>query len=74
MFTGNISGSTIGKWRYYDVNSSDKRLKDNIIQIGSPLEKINRIGGYEFVGMKTNMSILHDVELLPEIEEVITRW
>ena len=29
-------------------SSSDKRFKTNIIQIGSPIEKIKKIGGYEF--------------------------
>jgi len=36
--TGNITA-------YY---SSDKRLKDNIIPINNPFDKINKIGGYEF--------------------------
>ncbi len=29
-------------------SSSDKRFKTNIIQIGSPIEKVKKIGGYEF--------------------------
>ena len=36
--TGNITA-------YY---SSDKRLKDNLIPIQNPFDKINKIGGYEF--------------------------
>ena len=74
LFTGNISGSTIrASGDVIAFNSSDKRLKDNIIQIGSPLEKINRIGGYEF-DWNENQHVYtgHDVGVIAqEIEEVI---
>ena len=72
--TGNISGSTIrASGDVIAFNSSDKRLKDNIIQIGSPLDKINKIGGYEF-DWNENQQIYygHDVGVIAqEIEEVI---
>jgi hypothetical protein len=29
-------------------SSSDRRFKTNIVQIGSPIQKIKEIGGYEF--------------------------
>ena len=72
--TGNISGSIIrASGDVIAFNSSDKRLKDNIIQIGSPLDKINKIGGYEF-DWNENQQIYygHDVGVIAqEIEEVI---
>ena len=55
------------------LNSSDKRLKDNIVTIGSPLQKIGRIGGYEF-DWNENQHVYrgHDVGVITqEIEEVI---
>ena len=73
-FNSDISGSTIrASGDVIAFNSSDKRLKDNIIQIGSPLEKINRIGGYEF-DWNENQHVYtgHDVGVIAqEIEEVI---
>ena len=53
--------------------SSDKRLKDNIVPIGSPLKKILKIGGYEF-DWNENQDIYkgHDVGIIAqEIEEVL---
>ena len=38
----NATGDVVA---YY---SSDKRLKDNIVRIENPLEKVGKIGGYEF--------------------------
>ena len=74
LFTGNISGSTIrASGDVIAFNSSDKRLKDNIIQIGSPLDKINKIGGYEF-DWNENQQVYsgHDVGVIAqEIEEII---
>ncbi len=44
-----ISGSTIrASGDIIAFNSSDERLKDNITYIGKPLEKIEKIGGYDF--------------------------
>jgi len=74
LFTGNISGSTIrASGDIIAFNSSDKRLKDNIVTIGSPLQKIGRIGGYEF-DWNENQHVYrgHDVGVIAqEIEEVI---
>jgi len=53
--------------------SSDKRLKDNIIQISNPIEKIKSIGGYEF-DWNDNQSTYegHDIGVIAqEIEEVL---
>jgi len=73
-FTSDISGSTIrASGDVIAFNSSDKRLKDNIIQIGSPLDKINKIGGYEF-DWNENQQVYsgHDVGVIAqEIEEII---
>ena len=44
-----ISGSTIrASGDIIAFNSSDERLKDNITYIGNPLEKLQKIGGYDF--------------------------
>ena len=62
--------------------SSDRRLKDNIQPIESPLEKVSKLGGYSFDWIPTeNIHINegHDIgviaqeveEILPEV--VITR-
>ena len=74
QFLGTISGSTIrASGDVIAFNSSDKRLKDNIVTIGSPLQKIGRIGGYEF-DWNENQHVYrgHDVGVIAqEIEEVI---
>ena len=74
LFTGDISGSVIrASGDVIAFNSSDKRLKDNIVTIGSPLQKIGRIGGYEF-DWNENQHVYrgHDVGVIAqEIEEVI---
>jgi len=53
--------------------SSDKRLKDNIIRIENPLEKIDKIGGYEFDwNDKQDTYEGHDVGVIAqEIQEVL---
>ena len=55
--------------------SSDKRLKDNLIKIGNPLDKISQLNGYEFdwiekEGIHENEG--HDVGVIAqEVEKVI---
>ena len=53
--------------------SSDKRLKDNITTISNPIEKIQKIGGYEFDwNDKQDIYKGHDVGVIAqEIEEVL---
>ena len=73
-FVGNISGSTIkASGDIVAFNSSDERLKDNITYIGKPLEKIQKIGGYEFDwNEKQQIYRGHDVGVLAqEIEAVL---
>ena len=55
--------------------SSDKRLKDNLIKIGNPLDKISQLNGYEFdwiakEGIHENEG--HDIGVIAqEVEKVI---
>jgi hypothetical protein len=53
--------------------SSDKRLKDNITPISNPIEKIQKIGGYEFDwNDKQDTYEGHDIGVIAqEIEEVL---
>jgi hypothetical protein len=53
--------------------SSDKNLKDNITPISNPIEKIQKIGGYEFDwNDKQDTYEGHDVGVIAqEIEEVL---
>ena len=53
--------------------SSDERLKDNIISISDPLDKIGKIGGYEFDwNDKQDTYTGHDVGVVAqEIQEVL---
>jgi hypothetical protein len=55
--------------------SSDKRLKDNITPISNPIEKIQKIGGYEFDWIPTediHSYEGHDIGVVAqEIEEVL---
>ena len=72
--SGNISGSE-GRFSgdVIAFYSSDKRLKDNIIPISNPIEKIKSIGGYEF-DWNDNQSTYegHDIGVIAqEIEEVL---
>ena len=71
---GEISGSTIrASGDVIAFNSSDERLKDNIIQIENPLEKMESIGGYEF-DWNNNQQIYHghDIGVIAqEIEKVL---
>ena len=72
--SGNISGSE-GRFSgdVIAFYSSDKRLKDNIIPISNPIEKIKSIGGYEF-DWNNNQSTYegHDIGVIAqEIEDVL---
>jgi len=72
--SGNISGSE-GRFSgdVIAFYSSDKRLKDNIIQISNPIEKIKSIGGYEF-DWNDNQSTYkgHDIGVIAqEIEDIM---
>ena len=56
--------------------TSDKRLKDNIVNIGNPIEKIKRIGGYNFewneLGEENTNNKGKDIGLIAqEVEEVL---
>jgi hypothetical protein len=55
--------------------SSDKRLKTNVVPLSNPLEKVNKIGGYEFdwivkEGIHENEG--HDIGVIAqEVESVL---
>jgi len=55
--------------------SSDKRLKDNLIKIGNPLDKLSQLNGYEFdwiVNQEIHPNEGHDVGVIAqEVEKVI---
>ena len=55
--------------------SSDERLKDNLIKIGNPLDKISQLNGYEFdwiVNQEIHPNEGHDVGVIAqEVEKVI---
>mgnify|MGYP003115245927 CR=1 FL=1 len=55
--------------------SSDKRLKDNVIKIGNPLDKLSQLNGYEFdwiVNQEIHPNEGHDVGVIAqEVEKVI---
>ena len=55
-------------------SSSDKRLKDDIIPISNPIEKINSIGGYSFVWNSKKQNIYKGKDygiIAQEIENVL---
>jgi hypothetical protein len=54
-------------------STSDKNLKDNITPISNPIEKIQKIGGYEFDwNDKQDVYEGHDIGVIAqEIEEVL---
>ena len=53
-------------------SSSDKRFKDNITPINNPIEKIKKIGGYEFDWNEKSSYEGHDVGVIAqEIEKVL---
>jgi len=52
--------------------SSDERLKNNVTPIGSAIDKINQIGGYEFDWNNSSEHSGHDVGVIAqEIEKVL---
>ena len=55
-------------------SSSDRRLKDEIIPISNPIEKINSIGGYSFVWNNKKQDIYKGKDygvIAQEIEEIL---
>ena len=74
LFNSDISGSTIrASGDIIAFNSSDERLKDNVEPIKFPLDKLGKIGGYEFDwNDKQQIYHGHDVGVLAqEREEVL---
>jgi hypothetical protein len=80
LIVGNISPSATSGWIYASGDvvafaTSDKRLKDNITPISNPIEKIQKIGGYEFDWVPTEEAHSyegHDIGVIAqEIEEVL---
>ena len=70
FFTGSVqaSGDIIA------YASSDERLKDEIIPISNPIEKINSIGGYSFVWNEEKQNIYKGKDygvIAQEIEEIL---
>jgi hypothetical protein len=55
-------------------SSSDRRLKENILPISNPLQKINSIGGYSFEWNKEKQDIYNGKDygvIAQEIEEIL---
>ena len=73
LFNANISGSQIeASGDVIAFGSSDERLKDNITPIGSAIDKLNTIGGYEFDWNNSSEHSGHDVGVIAqEIEKVL---
>ena len=71
--TTNVDGTLTATGDVVAFYSSDKRLKDNIVRIENPLEKIGKIGGYEFDwNDKQKTYEGHDVGVIAqEIQEVL---
>ena len=71
--TTNVDGTLTATGDVVAFYSSDKRLKDNIIRIENPLEKIKKIGGYEFDwNDKQKTYEGHDIGVIAqEIQEVL---
>ena len=68
----NIDGSITATGDVTAYYSSDERLKDNVTVIGSALDKINQIGGYEFDWNSDSEHSGHDVGVIAqEIEKVL---
>jgi hypothetical protein len=74
--TGASSGGFTCDGDITAFKSSDKRLKDNIIKIENPIEKIKKIGGYNFewnkLGEEHTINKGNDVGVIAqEIEEIL---
>jgi hypothetical protein len=74
--TGASSGGFTCDGDITAFKSSDKRLKDNIVKIENPIEKIKKIGGYNFewnkLGEKYTINKGNDVGVIAqEIEDVL---
>ena len=68
----NIEGGISATGDITAYYSSDERLKDNITVIGSAIDKINQIGGYEFDWNNSSEHSGHDVGVIAqEIEKVL---
>ena len=68
----NIDGSITATGDITAYYSSDERLKDNVTVIGSAIDKINQIGGYEFDWNNSSEHSGHDVGVIAqEIEKVL---
>jgi len=69
-----FSGSVQASGDVVAYASSDERLKDEIIPISNPLEKINSIGGYSFVWNEEKQNIYKGTDygvVAQEIEEIL---
>jgi len=70
--TGYVGGSLFVTSDITAYFSSDEKLKDNVIKIESPLEKINKIRGVEFDWNKNSTHEGHDVGVIAqEVEKVL---
>ena len=74
--TGASSGGFTCDGDITAFKTSDKRLKDNIVKIENPIEKIKRIGGYNFewneLGEENTNNKGKDIGLIAqEVEEVL---
>ena len=74
--TGASSGGFTCDGDITAFKTSDKRLKDNIIKIENPIEKIKKIGGYNFewnkLGKENTINNGNDVGVIAqEVEEVL---
>jgi hypothetical protein len=69
-----INGDIRATGDIYALASSDKRLKENIIPISNPMDKIKKIGGYTFNwnGVSNKPKHIQEVGVLAqEIQEVL---
>ena len=56
----------------FSTTTSDKKLKDNVVNIENPLDKITKLRGVEFDWTATSRKGQHDIGLIAqEVEEVL---
>ena len=70
----NIGGTFKAEGDIIAYDSSDRRLKDNIVPISNPIEKINSIGGYSFVWNNKKQDIYKGKDygvIAQEIESIL---